>query len=430
MSCDGTGAKGQQQPRRERLEVGTAKANPLLEPTLGKKPVMKLDALPQGSVLDRVKAFLPEMAAANDQLQQAMAVKPAEDFDIEQVDGSAEKYIEMDLSCGVVDLKDDTAVLAAEQAIAAGAGPGPAHMEGDSSSDRDSDSEAEPGKADRTPSTFLILHCEFDLQLRKRLPTLATGPAVRGLLCQAVKRRQALPFIRTNYALDFLTTPMYGQMQQMQQQLQAVQQQMSAGAAASLGAPLTTAQQAELARARQRGQRAAIAKQKLIKQKAALAAKRAKATEAAAAKAETTVGKKRKAGKSKKGDDDGEDEDDDATGDEARPATATAADIQGIEAMDVSALAAMSPDDQLIEIQKRLVGVECVKEQKRLKRLLRNRVSAQQARERKKSYLSSLEDKSREQENDIQALQQKVQSLQQENTMLRQVVKNMRMKDK
>mmetsp|Transcript_36580 Transcript_36580/g.93509 ORF Transcript_36580/g.93509 Transcript_36580/m.93509 type:complete len:304 (-) Transcript_36580:1898-2809(-) len=223
---------------------------------------------------------------------------------------------------------------------------------------------------------------------------------------------------------------MYGQMQQMQQQLQAVQQQMSAGAAASIGAPLTTAQQAELARARQRGQRAAIAKQKLIKQKAALAAKRAKATEAAAAKAETAVGKKRKAGKSKKGDDDGEDEDDDTTGDEARPATATAADIQGIEAMDVSALAAMSPDDQLIEIQKRLVGVECVKEQKRLKRLLRNRVSAQQARERKKSYLSSLEDKSREQENDIQALQQKVQSLQQENTMLRQVVKNMRMKDK
>eukprot|EP00873_Tetraselmis_striata_P044617 jgi/Tetstr1/464881/TSEL_009618.t1 len=449
MSCDGTGAKGQQQPRRERLEVGTAKANPLLEPTLGKKPVMKLDALPQGSVLDRVKAFLPEMAAANDQLQQAMAVKPAEDFDIEQVDGSAEKYIEMDLSCGVVDLKDETAVLAAEQAIAAGTGPGPAHMEGDSSSDRDSDSEAEPGKAHRTPSTVLILHCKFDLQLRKRVLTLGTGPAVRGLLCQAVKRRQALPFIRTNHALDFLTTrehrpslaavwrinmhirpAMYGQMQQMQQQLQAVQQQMSAGAAASIGAPLTTAQQAELARARQRGQRAAIAKQKLIKQKAALAAKRAKATEAAAAKAETAVGKKRKAGKSKKGDDDGEDEDDDTTGDEARPATATAADIQGIEAMDVSALAAMSPDDQLIEIQKRLVGVECVKEQKRLKRLLRNRVSAQQARERKKSYLSSLEDKSREQENDIQALQQKVQSLQQENTMLRQVVKNMRMKDK
>mmetsp|Transcript_1363 Transcript_1363/g.3437 ORF Transcript_1363/g.3437 Transcript_1363/m.3437 type:complete len:190 (-) Transcript_1363:128-697(-) len=155
MSCDGTGAKGQQQPRRERLEVGTAKANPLLEPTLGKKPVMKLDALPQGSVLDRVKAFLPEMAAANDQLQQAMAVKPAEDFDIEQVDGSAEKYIEMDLSCGVVDLKDDTAVLAAEQAIAAGTGPGPAHMEGDSSSDRDSDSEAEPGKAGGAPEDIV-----------------------------------------------------------------------------------------------------------------------------------------------------------------------------------------------------------------------------------------------------------------------------------
>lgn len=111
-----------------------------VEPTLGKKPVMKLDVLPQGSVLDRVKAFLPEMAAANDQLQQAMADKPAGQFDIEEVDDEAEKYIEMDLSCGVVDLKDDSAVLAAERAIAAGGGAGPMHAEDDASSDSDSDS--------------------------------------------------------------------------------------------------------------------------------------------------------------------------------------------------------------------------------------------------------------------------------------------------
>ena len=39
----------------------------------------------------------------------------------------------------------------------------------------------------------------------------------------------------------------------------------------------------------------------------------------------------------------------------------------------------------------RLASITDEKERKRLKRLLRNRVSAQQARERKKAYLSSLE---------------------------------------
>jgi len=39
--------------------------------------------------------------------------------------------------------------------------------------------------------------------------------------------------------------------------------------------------------------------------------------------------------------------------------------------------------------------IEDEKERKRLKRLLRNRVSAQQARERKKAYMSTLEDERR-----------------------------------
>eukprot|EP00951_Prasinocladus_malaysianus_P039040 scaffold433717_cov44-Prasinocladus_malaysianus.AAC.1 len=204
---------------------------------------------------------------------------------------------------------------------------------------------------------------------------------------------------------------MYGQIQHMQQQLQQVQQQVHQGTG-----PLTTAQQAELARARQRGQRAAAAKQKLSKQKAALAAKRAKEAQEAAAKKEAAQKRRREA----RGEDDDDSEDDE---------TRVAAAREAIDATDVSALAAMTPEEQNDEIQRRLSGVECVKEQKRLKRLLRNRVSAQQARERKKSYLTQLEDKSKEQENEIAMLNQKVQSLQQENQMLRQVVKNMRLKD-
>jgi len=68
--------------------------------------------------------------------------------------------------------------------------------------------------------------------------------------------------------------------------------------------------------------------------------------------------------------------------------------------------------------------VEDEKERKRLKRLLRNRVSAQQARERKKAYMSTLEDERRAMEAKTAALESKINTLERENFMLRQVVKN------
>lgn len=54
-------------------------------------------------------------------------------------------------------------------------------------------------------------------------------------------------------------------------------------------------------------------------------------------------------------------------------------------------------------------------------RLLRNRVSAQQARERKKAYLSDLEVRSKELEHRTAELEERVSTLQRENQMLRQV---------
>jgi transcription factor HY5 len=54
-------------------------------------------------------------------------------------------------------------------------------------------------------------------------------------------------------------------------------------------------------------------------------------------------------------------------------------------------------------------------------RLLRNRVSAQQARERKKAYLSDLEVRSKELEQRNAELEERVSTLQRENQMLRQV---------
>ena len=68
--------------------------------------------------------------------------------------------------------------------------------------------------------------------------------------------------------------------------------------------------------------------------------------------------------------------------------------------------------------------IEDEKERKRLKRLLRNRVSAQQARERKKAYMSTLEDERREVQTKMAEMEAKINTLERENFMLRQVVKN------
>eukprot|EP00891_Asterochloris_glomerata_P006854 jgi/Astpho2/6854/fgenesh1_pg.00105_%23_28_t len=62
------------------------------------------------------------------------------------------------------------------------------------------------------------------------------------------------------------------------------------------------------------------------------------------------------------------------------------------------------------------------KEAKRLKRLLRNRVSAQQARERKKNYVQTLEERNQLQEQQVQQLQQRVKTLERESLMLRQSI--------
>ncbi|KAH6761409.1 Basic-leucine zipper transcription factor family protein [Perilla frutescens var. hirtella] len=64
------------------------------------------------------------------------------------------------------------------------------------------------------------------------------------------------------------------------------------------------------------------------------------------------------------------------------------------------------------------------KENKRLKRLLRNRVSAQQARERKKAYLGDLETRVKELESNNAELEERLSTLQNENQMLRQILKN------
>ncbi|XP_057414929.1 transcription factor HY5-like [Lotus japonicus] len=68
------------------------------------------------------------------------------------------------------------------------------------------------------------------------------------------------------------------------------------------------------------------------------------------------------------------------------------------------------------------------KEHRRLKRLLRNRVSAQQARERKKVYVNDLESRAKELQDKNAVLEEQISTLINENTMLRKVLMNARPK--
>ncbi|KAL8151065.1 hypothetical protein V2J09_020873 [Rumex salicifolius] len=73
------------------------------------------------------------------------------------------------------------------------------------------------------------------------------------------------------------------------------------------------------------------------------------------------------------------------------------------------------------ESQKKRGRSPADKESKRLKRLLRNRVSAQQARERKKAYLVELEARLKDLEKRNFELDERLSTLQNENQMLRQL---------
>uniref|UniRef100_A0A7C8ZTU8 BZIP domain-containing protein n=2 Tax=Opuntia streptacantha TaxID=393608 RepID=A0A7C8ZTU8_OPUST len=68
------------------------------------------------------------------------------------------------------------------------------------------------------------------------------------------------------------------------------------------------------------------------------------------------------------------------------------------------------------------------KEYRRLKRLLRNRVSAQQARERKKVYVNELEARATELQEKNLKLEERISTLINENNMLRKVLMNTRPK--
>lgn len=69
----------------------------------------------QSALLGRLQTFLPAMQKANQELEQAVAAEP-EACNIEHVTEDA-PHIEMNLACGVLELKDGSAAAAAQKAV-------------------------------------------------------------------------------------------------------------------------------------------------------------------------------------------------------------------------------------------------------------------------------------------------------------------------
>ncbi|KAK4268347.1 hypothetical protein QN277_025016 [Acacia crassicarpa] len=97
-------------------------------------------------------------------------------------------------------------------------------------------------------------------------------------------------------------------------------------------------------------------------------------------------------------------------------------------AASLSNVTATATDSQFQSGKRRRGRNPADKECRRLKRLLRNRVSAQQARERKKVYVNELEGRAKELEDKNSKLKERISTLINENAMLRKVLMNTRPK--
>lgn len=88
------------------------------------------------SILDRLEAFLPAMRASNADLERRVAADPLS-VSVEHLDDPEEQHIEMDLACGLFDLKPKEG---------GGDGVDGVQPSSDGNSDSDSDSDASDGE--------------------------------------------------------------------------------------------------------------------------------------------------------------------------------------------------------------------------------------------------------------------------------------------
>ncbi|GLC35799.1 hypothetical protein PLESTB_000495500 [Pleodorina starrii] len=161
--------------RREKLDCP---AVPPLEQKLANLTRQRpaIGPTPRSSVLDKLAAFMPQMANANASLQQQLQERPAAEFDIEQVDDEEDgPYIEMDLACGILELRDEAALRAAERALE-GQGDPFLNSGSDSSSSDDDDSDEDGADDDEDDAESDNEGCDSEGECRGGEVGTAQGP--------------------------------------------------------------------------------------------------------------------------------------------------------------------------------------------------------------------------------------------------------------
>ncbi|KAL5224411.1 hypothetical protein ABZP36_011050 [Zizania latifolia] len=108
----------------------------------------------------------------------------------------------------------------------------------------------------------------------------------------------------------------------------------------------------------------------------------------------------------------------------AAPSTSTGRGIQAGASVAAAGTSSSAAQAVAASSTRRRGRSPAGKEHRQLKRMLRNRVSAQQARERKKAYMSELEVRVKDLERSNSQLEESLSTLQNENQMLRPVLKN------
>jgi hypothetical protein len=94
-----------------------------------------------GALLARLQAFLPAMKESNDALPNSS--EGCEVMELpEQYDG---KHVELDLACGVFDLKNEDAVVAAEKSVRVPQSQVDDNDDDDNTSDEDDEDDIHPG---------------------------------------------------------------------------------------------------------------------------------------------------------------------------------------------------------------------------------------------------------------------------------------------
>ncbi|KAL3144287.1 hypothetical protein ABBQ32_004052 [Trebouxia sp. C0010 RCD-2024] len=128
MAASGKSSKTEAVVRRERLEVQTAPSvvrQLLADGKQGKNTTRpQTSKVPESAVLAQLRSFLPQIQTANQQLPQQAPATPAVSIQSLQEDeqhatdhesdDETDRHVQMDIACGVLELKDQAAIRAAE----------------------------------------------------------------------------------------------------------------------------------------------------------------------------------------------------------------------------------------------------------------------------------------------------------------------------